>query len=436
MSRSGGLTITRPGHHLPRLLGVLTLVTGLPCAIGPAGAAESALGAETPAEPTGADTIPATGANPGTDGESRAPSTQEVQVLLDQVAWCLATDCDDDLAPLLGAAAESLRAQPAGEGRIVDWLTIAQLQLRLGNTAAARSALGEARTELKALTGRPSQPQLQQRLVLGYRALGDEEAIRSLEAEALASAGGDGDTASYPFTEGPGRLKAGLGVSGASFDETTLRANANISFFKPWPRQDVSANGLFILDYDSGRDVNRTRPNLTSLIVYRYHLDGKWSLFLNNLSSVNSGVFASSTDDEDTSVLSSSYAGLGLNLWRGKSTDQFLDLQFGVGARYAYDEIDFKVERNELSPAVALILFGRGIKVGAATLSPSVAVGLGSDRLDEFVIYSDVNLSLPISKRWAWDSRIVARYTTDPVTNQVPNLNFQYITGFTYTFQP
>jgi hypothetical protein len=48
-----------------------------------------------------------------------------------------------------------------------------------------------------------------------------------------------------------------------------------------------------------GRDKNRVKLNIASTLVYRYHLDDDWHLFINNLSSVNSGVFASGTDNED-----------------------------------------------------------------------------------------------------------------------------------------
>lgn len=411
-----------PGAALAGWVGALSLAPG------------ALMAAEAPAAP-GNDQPPPGGA----------------RELLDQAAWCLATGCGEDPGPWLAAAAEIVRNQPASETQVDDWLTIARLHAQLGESEAARSALEEARQAVEAIAPAASRRVLQRRLALGYAALGNPQASRALRQDALAQGDASGQkakadeakgaaaneqTVAYPFPERPGRLTAGLGVTGTSFDETTVRGSLSLSLFKPWPRQDVSADGLFIVDYDSGRDNNRVKPSVASSLVYRYHLDDDWHLFVNNLSSVNSGVFASGTDDEDTSILVASYAGPGINLWRGSSSDQFLDLQLGIGARFEYEDRNFKLERDDLSPSVVLILFGRGIPIGRATLAPTVAVGAGSDQLDELVMYSDLNLNLPISERWAWNSRIVARYTTEPATDDNPNLNLQYVTGLTYTFTP
>ncbi|EDY37630.1 hypothetical protein CPCC7001_509 [Cyanobium sp. PCC 7001] len=372
---------------------------------------------------------------PAASGSEQELSAQ-ARVLLDQVAWCLATTCAEDPGPWLAAAEEIVRGQPASESQVDDWLTIARLRAQLGEAEAAKAALQEARKTVEAITPATSRRVWQSRLALGYAALGDVDTSRALQQDALAQGDASEQTVAYPFPEGPGRLKAGLGVTGTSFDETTMLGSLSFSLFKPWSRQDLSADGLFVIDYDSGRDNNRIKPNIASSLMYRYHLNDDWHLFVSNFTNVNSGVFASGSDDEDTSALVASYVGPGINLWRGRSTEHFLDLQFGIlGARYEYEDLNFKLERNELTPSVVLILFGRGIPIGRATLSPTLAVGAGSDQLDQLVMYSDVNLNVPISKRWAWSSRVVWRYTTRPVRDN-PNLNLQYVTGLTYTFKP
>ncbi len=241
---------------------------------------------------------------------------------------------------------------------------------------------------------------------------------------------------SYPFAEAPRRLTGGLAVSGTSFNDVTANGSATLSLFKPWTNQDLGFDIIASLNYDSGRDVNRLKPNVSSTAVYRYHLNDTWNLFAGNFTAVNSGVITGSTDDEDTTVVNSTFLGPGINLWRGETIENFLDLQLGFGARYEYDEINEDVVRDRLSPVIGLILYGRGFSIGEATFSPLLAVGTGSEQFDEYFAYVDLNLKIPIRKNWAWNSRILARYASESPDNRSNSLNYQYLTGLTYTFSP
>lgn len=372
------------------------------------------------------------------DNKQSKPDTGvagDAPLLLEQAAWCVATGCERDPTMLLARAKKAVLKGTKSAQQVVDLLQIARLEAQLGAKESARSTLHHARESLAAVSSSTASSELMGRIALGYRALGEEETARILDENVKAGTTDSGPLR-YPFPSGPPRVEGGLAVSGTSFDEITANGSATFSLFKPWTNQDLSTDIIASLNYDSGRDVNRLKPNVSTSAVYRYHLSDDWSLFLNNLTAVNSGVVAGSTDDEDTSVLTASYLGPGLNLWRGETSERFLDLQLGFGARYEYEEINLKVQRDNFSPSIALILYGRDIPIGKARFSPTLGMGAGSGRLDELVVYADLNLQVPISTHWEWNSRIVARYTTESPTNNSQNLNYQYLTGLTYKFHP
>ena len=356
--------------------------------------------------------------------------------LLDKAAWCIATGCQEDVAPLLVTARQAVLKQLATPKKVLLLLEIARLQAQIDDEIAATSTLDEAMASMMSMPSSSSRSELQQRLALGFRALGAEETARMLDDDAEIATDASQAAVVYPFPESQAKVAAGIAVSGTSFNEVTANGSVNLNIFKSWRNQDFSFDTLASLNYDTGRDDNRFKPDVNSTAVYRYHLDNDWSVFVNNLNAVNSGVIIGSSGDDDTSVLSASFLGPGLNLWRGSSVESFLDLQLGFGARYEYDEISLETVRNRISPSVVLILYGRAIPIGKALFAPTVGVGLASEQLDELVMYTDLNLKIPISKSWAWNSRVVARYSTDNPGGQSNNLNFQYLTGLTYKFSP
>ena len=94
------------------------------------------------------------------------------------------------------------------------------------------------------------------------------------------------------------------------------------------------------------------------------------------LNSTNQNLFSSKNDDEDLVIISELFVGVGLNLWRGDSRGDFFDLQLGIGPRYEYDYIDFEEKRNQIDPALAIILLGRGFTLGEAKLNRLWSINL------------------------------------------------------------
>lgn len=372
------------------------------------------------------------------DNKQSKPDTGgagDAQLLPEQAAWCVATGCESEPTILLARAKNAVLKGTKSAQQVVDLLQIARLEAQLGAKESARLSLQHARESLAAVSSSTARSELMGRIALGCRALGEEETAQILDENVKAGTTDSGPL-KYPFPSGPPRLEGGVAVSGTSFDETTANGSGTPGLFKPWNNQDLSADIIASVNYDSDRDVNQTKPNVSPNAVYRYHFSDDWSLFLNNITAVNPGVVVDSTNDEDTSIPTAFYLGPGLNLWRGETTERFLDLQLGFGVRYEREAINLKVKRDNVAPSIALILYGRDVPIGTARFSPSMGVGAGSEDLHELVMYADLSLEIPISGRWEWNSRIVARYTTDDPTKSSQNLNYQYLTGPTYKFQP
>ncbi|MDJ0901797.1 MAG: DUF481 domain-containing protein [Xenococcus sp. MO_188.B8] len=133
-------------------------------------------------------------------------------------------------------------------------------------------------------------------------------------------------------------------------------------------------------------------------------------------------------------IISELFVGSGLNLWRGDSRGEFLDFQLGLGPSYKYDFIDFEQRHNQIDPALAIILSGRGFSIGKAKLNQSLVIVPPLNDFNNYVITFDTNLSIPLSEEWSLSNRLFLRYRNELVFEANPNWEFFFTTGFEYKF--
>lgn len=363
-------------------------------------------------------------------------------LLLDLVEACLARPCGTEPSSLLEQAGPILEGGKDPEQRIEDLIRVVQLQRRLGQPEQAAQRLRQVRQQAVRLPPPDSEEARLRRAQLllqislaeenGDTAPGDDDFLA--QSQALLKQPVKPEP--FPFRERPTRLELGLGVGGNSYTDLTVRADLSVDLYKQWPRQDLYLDGFFALDYDSSRSVNNFRPIGLATIIYRRHLNRKWNLFYDQLTSVNSTTFSTDDDDQDLSAISASYAGVGLNLWRGDDPGSFLDLQLGIGPRYQYEYIDYERKKDKLGAALGLILVGRKIPIGASRLSIILGSGAYMDDWEDAVLLFDSTLDIPLSRRWSWSNRLVLRYLTDPIAERYPKMNALFSTGFTFKFTP
>ena len=218
-------------------------------------------------------------------------------------------------------------------------------------------------------------------------------------------------TAAVPFKEE--RLEASLGISGKidSFRNTTAYLEVDFEIYKQWAAEDLMVNGMVSLDFDDSRTVSNARPGSLSTIVYRDHFNHEWSFYAN---------FFASNDDEDLEITAASSVGAGLNLWRGRTPQEFLDLQMGIGPRYEYNFVDFEEQRNQVDPFLGLFLYGRGFDLGFASMDSLFYLTPNLTNFNHYIIGSDNALKIPISSRWNLTNRLFIRFHNNPINEETP----------------
>ncbi|MGK7886942.1 MAG: DUF481 domain-containing protein [Crocosphaera sp.] len=312
---------------------------------------------------------------------------------------------------------------------------IADAYYKIGEIDKASTLLENTIDSVNSIDNKILQQQLLLKISLKYGEIGQEEKSEMLltqSQETIMKA--SQTTVEFPFQQTGSRLNLGLTGNVGSFRDTTARLGVRTSFYQQWPEQDIYLDGNLSVSYDSDRSVNNYRPSSFIKSVYRRHFNPQWNFFTGFFNSTNQDLFASENDSEDLSIISNLIVGAGLNLWRGDSIRQFLDIQLGVGPRYEYEYIDFQKRRDEIDPTVALLLFGRGFAIDSARINQTFAIIPSVDDFNNYTITSDTDLSIPISDRWSLSNRIFFRYRNDVVVDQNPNLEFLFTTGVNYRF--
>lgn len=219
-----------------------------------------------------------------------------------------------------------------------------------------------------------------------------------------------------------------------SYRDTTAFLGINIDVYKQWKKEDLSIDSTFYLDYDSSRSVNNFRPGALTTLVYRDHWNDDWSFFTTIFVSTNQDLYAASNNDEDLEIIATSYHGVGLNLWRGKTTKQFLDFQIGLGLRYEYNYVNFEQLGNRIDPVLGIILYGRGFEVGKMSIDSTFYITPILSDLNRWIIGSDNHFNIPISAHWSITNRLFLRYQSEPVVTDTPNVEVFFSTGVEYKF--
>ena len=312
---------------------------------------------------------------------------------------------------------------------------IAKYYAQIGQQARAIEILDNTVALASIVEDKSLQGQLLLKISLKYGEIGQEESAQTLLAQSQTIiAASRQPLPEFPFAETPPTLKLGLSGNVLSFRDTTALVGIELDFSKQWSEDDIFFDGNITVDFDSSRTVNNYRPVSFITSVYRHHFNAKWNFFTNFFNSTNQDLFSSKNDDEDLTIISSVVVGAGLNLWRGDSRGDFLDLQLGIGPRYEFDFIAFEQRRNQADPVLAILLLGRGLSIGEAKLNHSFVILPALNNFDNYIISSDTKLSIPLTKKWSLSNRLFVRYRNELIFEANPKWEFFFTTGLEYEF--
>ena len=312
---------------------------------------------------------------------------------------------------------------------------IAKYYAQIGQKSQAMEILDHTIEMVSMVEDKSLQGQLLLEISLKYGEMGQEESAQTLFAQSQTLiAEASQPMPEFPFKEQPLDFRLGFTGNVNSFRDTTAFVGIDIDLYKQWSEDDIWIDGTAYIDYDSSRSVNNYRPGSLIFSAYRHHFNDKWNFFTDFFTSTNQNLFSSKNDDEDLTIISSVYFGAGLNLWRGDSPRDFLDLQIGIGPRYEYDYVDFEQRRNQTSPILAIILLGRGFSIGQVTVNETFAILPALDNFDNYVLTSDTKVSIPLNQKWSLTNRLFIRYRNELVFEGNPKWQFLFSTGLEYEF--
>lgn len=319
--------------------------------------------------------------------------------------------------------------------KVTTMLDIAQYYAQIGQKTQAIEILDNSVEIASNVPDKSLQGQLLLKISLKYGEIGAEESAQTVLTQSQTiMAEASQPLPEFPFTETPVNLKLGFSGWVKSFRKTEALVGIDVDFAKQWAEDDIFVDANYFIDYDSSNSVNNYRPKILNFTFYRHHFNEDWSFVTNFFTSTNQFLFSSRDDDEDLSIVSELYTGAGLNLWRGDTPSNFLDLQLAVGPRYQYDYIDFEQKRNQVDPTLAIILLGRGFSLGEAKINETFAITPALNNFNNYDIVSDTTLSIPLSQRWSLNNRLFLRYRNEEIYERNPKWLFFFTTGLKYEF--
>ncbi len=319
--------------------------------------------------------------------------------------------------------------------KVTTVLDIAQYYAQIGQKTQAIEILDNSVEIANNIPDKSLQGQLLLKISLKYGEMGEKEAAQAVFTQSQTIiAASELPVPEFPFTETPATFKLGFSGWVKSFRKTEALVGFDVDYYKQWSENDIFVDAIYFLDYDSSNSVNNYRPKILNFTFYRHHFNEQWSFVTNFFNSTNQFLFSSRDKDEDLTIISALYTGAGLNLWRGDTPSNFLDLQLAVGPRYQYDYIEFEQKRNQVDPTLAIILWGRGFSIGKAKIDETFAITPALNDFNNYDIISDTTLSIPLSQKWSFTNRLFLRYRNKEIFEGNPKWLFLFTTGLKYEF--
>ncbi|MGK7923691.1 MAG: DUF481 domain-containing protein [Spirulina sp.] len=310
---------------------------------------------------------------------------------------------------------------------------LAQYYTQLGQPSRAADILSDSLTLADTVDDASLKARLLATIALEYNRLGQPESVDRLlsQSQTILARVARG----FPFQSQPLSGNFGYNFSASFFDTSTAVASFDLQLQQQWEIDDIHLVSNFSLDFDNDRSVNQLRPGGLMFANYRHHFSRKWHYFTDLTAQLNQGFFSASTEDEDTVFTGGIVMGGGVNLWRGKSPQQFLDLQMGVGVRYDFDDIvseDVFVSRTD--PVLWMALWSRNLPLGATEIDQILAFSPSLTNANNFEVLSRTKFSIPLTENLSFVNTLQLRYRNEPILESNPNWNILFSTGFGYDF--
>lgn len=361
------------------------------------------------------------------------PGTR-ASLLLDLIEGCQLGNCLDSLEALLEEVRNSSSEMNDVGQRASLLLRLARLQQQRGDLPEARTLLDQALQAARE-SAAPASAEVMLRIAVALDQAGEREQAAALWRQFGPSRGDlEQQRAEFPFEERPLTGEAGFAVSGDSSSDTTFFASLDLGLYKQWPRHDIELDLLLAADYDDSRDYDFVRPQILEMFVLRHHLDEKFNLFLNQLTSLNMDILSADNDDEGNSLISTTLAGAGVNLWRGDNAASFQEIQLGVGGRYRFDDINLEQSQDQLDLVVGVVYRTREVPIWIAMWDQTLEVVTSPSELGDLSVWSSTRLVFPFTDSWSWSNEFIIRYELQRPNPDYPPMWFQFFTGLTYSF--
>ncbi|MGJ3253065.1 MAG: DUF481 domain-containing protein [Elainellaceae cyanobacterium] len=309
------------------------------------------------------------------------------------------------------------------QSRAIALIDVAARYADLLEPARSANALNQATAAADRLQDRDEQAALLADLALQYADLGQYDRSSQLLArsqQAIAAAR-ETDENSTPLDPRPWDGNIGLAGNVFSGERTrgvfTLLAGAE----RRWARDAFNVGVRVAYDFDEGRTDDETNISGQFTIEERHYFSTRWQYFVNSQ--------VASDNFENLNLRATLTTGLGINLWRA-SSDERLDLQLGVGARYE----NFRDDGDDFNPISANVgLDYQDILLNDLRLNQTFSVGVPLDDAADYLIQSQTNLRIPIADNWSFDNLVRLTFSGEPGPDN-PNLIFNLQTGIRYDF--
>ncbi|MGJ3246559.1 MAG: DUF481 domain-containing protein [Elainellaceae cyanobacterium] len=311
----------------------------------------------------------------------------------------------------------------SSQSRAIALIDVAARYADLLEPARAAEALSHATTAADRVQDRDDRAALWADLALQYADVGQYDQSSQLLArsqQAIAEAR-DADENPTPLDPRPWDGNIGLAGNVFSGERTrgvfTLLAGAE----RRWARDAFKVGVRVAYDFDEGRADDETNISGQFTLEERHYFSPRWQYFVNSQ--------VASDNFENLNLRATLTTGLGINLWRA-SSDERLDLQLGVGARYE----NFRDDGDDFNPISANVgLDYQDILLNDLRLNQTFSVGVPLDDAADYLIQSQTNLRIPIADNWSFDNLVRLTFSGEPGPDN-PNLIFNLQTGIRYDF--
>lgn len=348
----------------------------------------------------------------------------KTQMLLNAAKRSHKTNESEITIQLLNKALESSQGIAEPTSQIFLMMDIAMLYAELDDLDQTAVILDEVYGKIQQLTDTSLKATLLIDLANNYHQIGNLEAANTIltEAETVVTEAKNPPPI-FPFQPLPFQGSIRLGTNLFFARDNLANVSFRVEATKRWARDELDFYFRLFNSFDDSRPSgDENRLILDSVVEYKRYLNARQFLFL------NVGYLQDDFSDIDNRF--SYFTGIGLNLWRGASENEKLDMQFGIGDLFQNSNI-----RNQEAgfPVFQYAIVYRDLFFIDWQFEQFFVLELPVRNTANYFIDSVTRLSIPTIYNWYVFTSLDFRYVGIAGPNN-PNLETRFITGIEYNF--